>query len=283
MEFWDKHKQRVLRAAKVVGFGVAFLAVVFVAAKMLQPSKARAESLLPVSKIAEASGGSTWSGFYIGAHGGKGWGDWDGNMHFTGPDAWLPPEDLDRGSKTISADGAIFGGQVGWNFQSGAFVWGIEADGSWSRIKGDKLLNPVPSDHDLGEATQYGQPDWGFSIRNDWLATVRGRLGVSAGSVLLYGTGGVAFGGFTQEHTVVGYPDPNGRGGRRSETETGWASSGRSAATGAPKPSICTTNSRMWAAPSRRATPSTAGQPTASAATSTSIPSAPDSTTGSDA
>jgi outer membrane immunogenic protein len=81
----------------------------------------------------------------------------------------------------------------------------------------------APYPNDPAHGTGVGTPDWGFAIQNDWLATVRGRLGVTAGSVLLYGTGGVAFGGFSLGHTVVGYPDPSGRGGNRNETQTGWA------------------------------------------------------------
>ncbi len=48
-----------------------------------------------------------WSGFYIGAHGGWGF----GGGGFT--------------------DGAVIGGQIGVNWQFGSFVLGAEADGSW--------------------------------------------------------------------------------------------------------------------------------------------------------
>ncbi|MGH6925797.1 MAG: outer membrane protein [Propylenella sp.] len=50
----------------------------------------------------------SFSGFYFGGHGGFGFGD---------------------GAFT---DGAISGGQVGVNWQYGAFLFGFEADGSWA-------------------------------------------------------------------------------------------------------------------------------------------------------
>jgi outer membrane immunogenic protein len=49
-----------------------------------------------------------WSGFYIGAHGGWGFGD----------------EDFE--------DGFVVGGQLGVNWQFNSFVVGIEGDGSWT-------------------------------------------------------------------------------------------------------------------------------------------------------
>ena len=166
--------------------------------------------------------GAKWTGLYIGVHGGYGWGQWDGSQIYT--DAALVPAvpygAFNSSSHSIDASGAIGGGQIGFNIQSGGGVWGIEADASWSGIQGDAVLFPYPNDPARGTAV--GTPAWGWDVDNKWLATVRGRLGFAAGSMFIYGTGGVAFGGFDITHTVIGYPDPEGRTSRRSDTKVGW-------------------------------------------------------------
>lgn len=167
---------------------------------------------------------NSWTGFYVGAHAGYGWDAWDGHMMWTGPAAWLPPADLDTGGKTINGNGALAGGQIGYNYQTGNLVWGIEGDGSWSNIQGGSgKLTPDPVNFPAN-----GEPYWTFHVKNDWLATARGRLGYAAGPFLFYGTGGAAFGGFTETHNVLSSPTtpyppvPAPRTGGRSDTRAGW-------------------------------------------------------------
>ena len=79
------------------------------------------------------------------------------------------------------------GGQIGWNFQSGSMVFGVEADISFvdldeSRIEAQELTDLSPG----GDTTD-------VSFESDFLATVRGRIGWASDNVLLYATGGVAF------------------------------------------------------------------------------------------
>ncbi|HLH96448.1 MAG TPA: outer membrane beta-barrel protein [Xanthobacteraceae bacterium] len=105
----------------------------------------------------------TWSGFYIGAHIGYGWGR-------------DPTDDSDFG--TISSNGVIGGLQAGANWQSGAFVGGLEIDASASSIKGSV------SDSDGDTETD----------RFDWLSSARARLGyLVLPGTLIYGTGGTAW------------------------------------------------------------------------------------------
>jgi outer membrane immunogenic protein len=66
----------------------------------------------------------SWTGFYLGINGGYGWGedsDWTlgGNLLGTG-----------------RTTGGLVGGQIGYNWQMGSLVFGIQGDGDWSRIKG---------------------------------------------------------------------------------------------------------------------------------------------------
>src|SRR3954464_4507439 len=64
-----------------------------------------------------------WTGFYIGGHVGYGWGQKD-LRHTFGPNA------------PSTTQGFLGGGQVGYNYQIGQYLLGVEADGSWSGIKG---------------------------------------------------------------------------------------------------------------------------------------------------
>jgi outer membrane immunogenic protein len=114
----------------------------------------------PPSQIAQVY---NWTGFYVGANGGGGWGHsfWDANgtgMHLSG--------------------GQV-GGTAGYNWQVGSTVLGVEGDLDWSSLK--------------GSATTAGCPS-GCTTSDSWLSTVRGRVGYAFGSVLPYVTGGLAVG-----------------------------------------------------------------------------------------
>lgn len=167
---------------------------------------------------AQADGPYKWTGFYVGAHAGYGWSVWDGNMIYT--DA-QPGDGFDASGHTIDAEGAIAGGQIGFNVQSGNVVWGLEADGSWSDINGSQTLLPYPNNP--------GSPAWGFESQIDWLATVRGRLGFTSGSVLVYGTAGAAFAEVDSRLSVFATGPQNAghiANGAKNETRTGWTAGG---------------------------------------------------------
>jgi outer membrane immunogenic protein len=110
-----------------------------------------------------------WSGFYLGVTAG-------GGMHNTTVDD--KDSRLSDSSLSFSKAFATLGGTVGYNYQFGAGVVGIEADLNWSNF--DSSLS---------------DPDWTsfHSTKSDWYSTVRGRVGLSVDRVLIYATGGVAF------------------------------------------------------------------------------------------
>jgi len=130
-----------------------------------------------------------WSGFYFGINGGGGW----GRSHFDFPG-------VSTGSFNLS--GGTVGGTIGANYQAGAFVFGVEGDGNWSNIHGSTAC-----------------PGGVFSCetRNNWLATVRGRLGYAWNTVMPYVTGGAAFGDI--EATVPGI-------GSAKTNKAGWTVGG---------------------------------------------------------
>ena len=73
-----------------------------------------------------------WTGFYIGVHGGGDWFDKDWFIPLTpintaGGGCFGCP--ASAGGHTSSS--WLFGGQVGFNYQVGWWVWGVEAQASW--------------------------------------------------------------------------------------------------------------------------------------------------------
>jgi outer membrane immunogenic protein len=108
-----------------------------------------------------------WTGFYIGLNGGGAFGQSN----------WTNPGSLFAPTGNFTVDGFLAGGTVGANYQTGAFVFGIEADADWANLSG----------------TTFNACAFGCQTRSDWLATVRGRAGYAWDRVLFYGTAGGAF------------------------------------------------------------------------------------------
>ncbi|MGH6771795.1 MAG: outer membrane protein [Xanthobacteraceae bacterium] len=125
-----------------------------------------------------------WTGFYIGINGGGGWGHSD----------WTSAGGFDL-------NGGLIGGTIGYNWQSGPMVFGLEGDIDWTNIKGSTTVL-------CGVAC---------STRNSWLATVRGRLGYSFDRFMPYVTGGLAMGDIAAR---VGGTEVS------SDTNAGWTVGG---------------------------------------------------------
>ena len=108
----------------------------------------------------------SWTGFYIGINGGGAWGrsDWSNTL----------------GTNTIDTSGAVVGGTIGYNYQMGQTVFGLEGDGDWSNLR--------------GSTTGGACTGTSCETHNSWLATARGRLGYAFGRFMPYVTGGAAFG-----------------------------------------------------------------------------------------
>ena len=111
----------------------------------------------------------SWTGLYVGAHVGYGWSDAD--WQFANTPGF---------STNHSGSGGLLGGQIGYNIQSGRFVFGIEGDLSAAWLDGGTSC-----------------PDASFNCDHsyNWLGSVRGRAGtlINGNRTLLYGTGGVAW------------------------------------------------------------------------------------------
>jgi outer membrane immunogenic protein len=121
----------------------------------------------------------SWAGWYIGGNVG---GIWQQNSASTSCNfSCYENVGLARDPNTFSKSGFIGGGQIGYNWQHGNFVFGIEGD-----ISGVSNKNTG----ERQKATGYQ-----YSSRISWLSTVRGRFGLAVGDTMAYMTAGVAFGG----------------------------------------------------------------------------------------
>jgi outer membrane immunogenic protein len=129
----------------------------------------------------------SWTGCYAGAHVGYGWGRSD----VTESNWSIGPGGSANLTSTLESDGAIYGGQLGCNFQleSGAFggrwVAGIQGDFAGTSIRGD-VGDPLN-----GHIDNVGT----LGMKTKWLASITGRLGVTGWNnrALFYAKGGVAW------------------------------------------------------------------------------------------
>ena len=165
------------------------LGTVMVTAALTAPGLAADLGARTYTKAPVVAPVSNWSGFYIGGNLGYGWGD--GNSDFS----FLPtPVDFNVNNATLGArsTGVTGGAQLGYNWQIGSLVTGLEADIQGSSINGSARATSI--------IASTGAPDPNGSFltsehKLSWFGTVRGRLGVTVTpDLLLYGTGGLAYG-----------------------------------------------------------------------------------------
>ena len=163
----------------------------------------------------------SWTGFYIGVNAGYGWGELD--------DAVSPlPSPAAFGAAPFTVrpepEGFVGGIQFGYNWQTGNFVWGLEADFQGTTLDETKTRAP------LSTAAGVPVPGWNSRVKAelDWFGTVRGRLGVTfMPELLAYVTGGFAYGDVkVSSRTTFTPAAPFTYVGSGSSTETGWTVGG---------------------------------------------------------
>lgn len=152
---------------KKIAFAVSILALSAFAASAadLQPRYSKAPLLAPVSAY-------NWTGFYIGANAGYGWAGNDhddliarGGLFTTG------------GTQRVEPTGGVYGGQIGYNWQFGNWVLGVEVagDGTSLRRTDRSIFFPATTDTLTSEInglfTATERVGYAF---NNWLPYIKG-------------------------------------------------------------------------------------------------------------
>src|SRR4051812_49440510 len=113
-----------------------------------------------------------WSGFYIGANGGYGWARQCADVTALNGVAFFFAEGCnDKG-------GGIVGGQIGYRWQAGTWVFGLEAQGDWANLRTERRSLAF-----AGET---------FRSQIDALGLFTGQVGYAWNNTLLYVKGGAA-------------------------------------------------------------------------------------------
>jgi outer membrane immunogenic protein len=107
-----------------------------------------------------------WSGFYIGINGGGA----------TSHNCWNLAGGFGEGCH--DATGGTVGGQIGYRWQTGPVVFGVEAQGNWADFKGDNVSAVFAPDRNRTKIDAFG--------------LFTGQIGYAWNNVLLYAKGGAA-------------------------------------------------------------------------------------------
>jgi outer membrane immunogenic protein len=152
-----------------------------------------------------------WTGLYVGVNAGYSWGRASADVSVSGTVDAIPFE----GSASRSGDvnGWLGGGQIGYNWQSQRWVYGVEADFQGTGQNGD-----ISACVDLACAKA--------SYDLDWFGTLRGRVGyLLEPRALLYLTGGLAYGRISADFSAS-EPSLGSISVSDSATKAGWVIGG---------------------------------------------------------
>jgi outer membrane immunogenic protein len=197
----------------IVSAAVAIGAVAGIGAASAADLPARAYTKAP----AHVDAGYNWSGFYAGFNVGGAWGNSDVSSAVVNTNGSNVSDNQRSNQRFLSAvdsprlkpSGFTGGGQIGYNYQIDKWVLGIEADFSYFGLR-DSRTDTAPFPFLGGTFTTTN------SVKTDWLATVRPRLGYAFNRTLLYVTGGLAA---TEDFR-------ESESGSSSKTKAGWTVGG---------------------------------------------------------
>lgn len=119
-----------------------------------------------------------WTGFYIGVNGGYGSGRNNWTIVGGGPN---------EGS--FNFDGATVGGQIGYNWQVGQWVFGLEAQGNWADFSGSRVSLAFPAFRNSTNVDAFG--------------LFTGKLGYAFDNVMIYAKGGAAVQAIDYTSTLI--------------------------------------------------------------------------------
>ena len=154
----------------------------------------------------------TWTGFYAGVNAGYAFNN-DDKINSDNYYSYYAPYQSSK-----SDDGSFTGGaQIGYNYQMGSVVFGIEADFNFADLKRESTTYD-------NYVNGYGQFE--ASSKVEWFGTVRPRVGFTpVDRLLVYVTGGLAYGQVKTSGTYYDYAYNGGVGyGQisKDDTRVGW-------------------------------------------------------------
>jgi outer membrane immunogenic protein len=179
-------------------------------ASLLAATNAFAADLPVYSKAPAVAAVYDWTGPYIGTNLGYSWGAARTDGSYTNGSLLAINTTVTPISGRANVNGFIGGGQLGYNWQFGSWVAGLEGDIQFSNERGDGLVAcNVPCAAGSAFTRDY---------KLDWFGTARGRVGfLPAERILLYATGGLAYGGFSGSSWTLPMNI-----GTWSRTQAGW-------------------------------------------------------------
>ena len=168
---------------------------------------AAAADLPPAPQLPPLEAQPTWTGFYAGLNVGGAFGS--SRNAFTIAGFGLP-------TFNTPLQGVVGGGEAGYNWQTGPWVLGLEANFDGSGLRGSRTAPCLPS--------LCGAFGASYAQSLPWLGTLRPRVGYALGNWLLYATGGGALGQVdTNATAAVGSFVATDN---RSQTRGGWTLGG---------------------------------------------------------
>jgi outer membrane immunogenic protein len=179
---------------------------------------------MPVKALPVAPVIYSWTGFYIGGNLGGAWNSTRDDVYPTGCFVTattcggpITNNVLRSDSVRLNGSGFTGGAQAGYNWQRDRWVWGVEGDINYLGINDGSSINrpvlaPLVGNFIHSETDKLG-----------WFGTLRGRAGITVTpSFLLYGTGGLAFGGVKSATAVSFSTTADTYAGALDDTRVGW-------------------------------------------------------------
>lgn len=138
-----------------------------------------------------APAGYDWTGFYVGANAGVSWNNSsvDNTIYTLGERLNVLENEIDGNQAAFTA-----GGLLGYNYQVDRVVMGLEADFNYLGFSDSNNESYPLGGYDITSKS---------SFEADWFGTIRARLGYSFDNLLVYGTGGVAYGHMSADGKIA--------------------------------------------------------------------------------
>ncbi|CAN7349784.1 outer membrane beta-barrel protein [Bosea sp. LjRoot9] len=148
----------------------------------------------------------TWTGFYVGANAGYGARVGKDYAQSVQP-GYFPGAPRTSGTITSerTGDGIIGGAQIGYNYQMGNWVFGIENDIQYMDLGKKKSGYSFAGSGSVPAGFDYNGPEKTV----DWFATGRGRIGYAFDNLLVYATAGLTYSSLKSENCTTGKCDTN--------------------------------------------------------------------------